>query len=153
MQMANTLVKEPDVHIGFIGTRRDILEKEDNAEKIHILDDQLSELIVQQNCQSITIKPRLDRKYLFPVSNKASNDAAIIKLREKIEDILDDVEPPMPLPIKWMILELAVKLYCDSENVPYITYQKFIDIAKEEASIKEEEAKKALYYFHSRGIF
>ena len=153
MQMSNTSVKESDVHIGFIGTRRDILEKEDDTEKIHELDDQLSDLIVQQNCQSITIKPRLDRKYLFPVSNKASNDAAVIKLREKIEDILDDVEPPMPLPIKWMILELEVKLCCDSKKIPYITYQRFIDIAKEQASIKEEEAKKALCYFHSRGIF
>ena len=144
---------KPDVHIGFIGTHRDILEKEKDAEKIYILDDQLSELIVQQDCQSITIKPRLGRKYLFAVSNKASNDTAVIELREKIEDVLNDVEPPMPLPIKWMILELAVKLYCDSNKEPYITYQRFVDIAKEEASIKEEEAKKASYYFHSRGIF
>ena len=158
MRMANSSVKEdvapePVVHIGFIGTHKDILEKENDTEKIHILDDQLSELIVQQNCQNITIKPRLDRKYLFPVSNKTSNDAAIIKLREKLEDILDDLEPPMPLPIKWIILELAVKLYCDSNEVPYITYQSFINIAIGEASINEEEAKSALYYFHSCGIF
>ena len=147
------IVPKPDVHIGFIGTHKDILEKENDTEKIQILDDQLSELIVQQNCQSITIKPRLDRKYLFPVSNKASNDKMIIKLREKIEDVLNDIEHPMPLPIKWMILELAVKLYCDSNKVPYITYRRFIDIAIKEASINEEEAKNALYYFHSRGIF
>ena len=158
MQMSNISVKEvvtsePDVHIGFIGTHKDILEKENNTEKIHILDDQLSELIIQQNCQSITIKPRLDRKYLFPINNKASNDAAVIKLREKIEEVLNDVEPPMALPIKWMILELAVKLFCDSKKVPYITYQTFIDIAIKEASIDEEEAKNVLYYFHSRGIF
>ena len=158
MPMSHSSVEEvgapkPDIHIGFIGTHRDILEEENDTEKIRILDDQLSELIVQQNCQSITIKPRLDRKYLFPVSNKASNDKTIIRLREKIEYVLNVVEHPMPLPIKWMILELEVKLYCDSEDVPYITYQRFIDIAIKKASINEKEAKKALYYFHSRGIF
>ena len=156
VQMPNTMVKNtntqmPDVYIGFIGTHKDVLEKDDDTEKIRVLDDQLSELINQQNCQKVTIKPRADRKYLYPVSNKTPNDATVVKLRDKIEDLLDEVEP-MPLPIKWMILELTVKLHCTSKNIPYITYQKFIDIAKEEGSIKEEEAKRALYYFHSRGI-
>ena len=156
-QMPNTMVKNtntqmPDVYIGFIGTHKDVLEKDDDTEKIRVLDDQLSELIDQQNCQKVTIKPRADRKYLYPVSNKTPNDTTVVRLCDKIEDLLDDVEP-MPLPIKWMILELTVKLHCTSKNIPYITYQEFIDIAREEGSIKEEEeAKKALYYFHSRGI-
>ena len=142
----------PDVHIGLIGTHKDILEEDDSAGKILALDEQLSRLIDQRNCQSKTIKPS-DRKCLFPVSNKDSNDKAIITLRKEIEEILHDVEHPMP--IKWMILELTVKLYCDSKKVPYITYQKFVDIAAdvEKASLNKEETKKALYYFHSRGIF
>ena len=158
VQMPNTVVRNtntqmPDVYIGFIGTHKDVLEKEDDTEKIWVLNNQLSKLIEQQNCQNIIIKHRhdRDRDYLYPVSNKTRNDATVVRLRDEIEELLDDVEP-MPLPIKWMILELTVKLHCTSKNTSYITYQEFIDIAKEEGSIKEEEAKKALHYFHSRGI-
>ena len=157
VKMPNTVVKntntqKPDVCIGFIGTHKDVLEKEDDTEKIRVLDGQLSELIEQQNCQNEVLQPRTDRKYLYPVSNKEPNDAAVRRLRKKIEDLLDDVKP-MPLPIKWMILEIIVKLHCNSKKIPYITYQEFIDIAREDGSIEEEEeAKKALYYFHSRGI-
>ena len=156
VQLPNTEVKvaanqKPNIYIGFIGTHKDVLEEDDDTEKIRVLDDQLSELIDQQNCQNITIKPKSDRKYLFPISNKTPNDTAVLRLRDKIEALFDDVKA-MNLPIKWMILELAVKLHCTSKNVPYISYQEFIDIARKEGSIKEEEAKKALYYFHSRGI-
>ena len=117
VQMPNT----PDVSIGFIGTHKDILDKEDNTEKIRVLDDPLSELIDQQNCQDVTIMPKNDRKYLYAVSNKTPNDAVILRLRAKIENLLDDVET-VPLPIKWMILELAVKIHCTTKRVPYITY-------------------------------
>ena len=76
----------------------------------------------------------------------------LLELRDKIESLLNDAST-MRIPINWMIVELAVKLYCDSKKIPYITYQEFQDIARKEASIKEEEeAKNALYYFHSRGI-
>ena len=156
VQMSNTetkvtITQKPDVHIGFIGTRKDLLEK-DTTKKIMVLDDQLSELIDQQNCQEFIIKPSIGRKCLHPVSNKTPDDEVVLGLRDEIEGLVDVVEP-MPLPIKWMILELAVKIHCDSKNIPYITYQEFIDIAREEGSIsEEEEAKKALYYFHSRGI-
>ena len=72
-------------------------------------------------------------------------------LRDKIESLLDDTHT-MRIPINWMIVELAVKLYCDSKKTPYIIYQEFQDIARKEASMKEVEAENALCYFHSRGI-
>ena len=145
----STIAQKPNVNIGFVGTHKDVLQ---NVEKIHIFDYQLSELVEQQKCQNITIKPGSDYKYLYPVSNKTPNDTVVVELRDKIESLLDDAST-MRIPINWMIVELAVKLYCDSKKIPYITYQEFQDIARKEASIKEEEeAKNALYYFHSRGI-
>ena len=145
-----TPVMDPDVFIGFIGTHRDILENEGNAEKIRTLDEQLSEL-VQQNCQSAIIKTNLQQKYLYPVDNTTSNDTTVQCIRDKIYKLVNNIDT-IPLPIKWMILELEIKLYCNTENVPYITYQRFLEFARKKSSIKEEEAKNALHYFHSHGI-
>ena len=148
IQMSNTI---SDGIIGFVGTHKDVLEKEDDTKRIHQLDNQLSKLVIQQECQDIIINAAPDCEYLYPISNKAPIDKVVIKLRDKIEHLLDDVDP-MDIPINWMILELAVKLHCMSKSLPYISYKTFLDIAKLEASMEEEEAKNALYYFHSRGI-
>ena len=149
IQMTNTV---NDGIIAFVGTCKDVLEKEeDDTKKILQLDEQLSTLVAQQECQDIIIKAP-DYKYLYPISNKVPSDKVVIKLRDKIEHLLDDVDP-MDIPINWMILELAIKLHCTSKSLPYISYKSFLDIAKLEASMEgEEEAKNALYYFHSRGI-
>ena len=149
IQMTNTV---NDGIIAFVGTCKDVLEKEDDTKKIRQLDEQLSTLVAQQECQNIIIKAASDCEYLYPISNKAPIDKVVIKLLDKIEHLLDDVDP-MDIPINWMILELAVKLHCTTKSLPYISYQTFLDIARLEASMKEEEeAKNALYYFHSRGI-
>ena len=151
----------PNVHVGFVGTHKDILEKEKGTKKIRALDNQVGKLVSQQQeCGRITVvsDPDSDYDYLYPVSNKIANDKVLLSLREKIENLLDDVEPKH-LPIRWMILELAIKLHCSSKGengfyikVPYITFQMFLDIAKNKASIEQEEAKEALKYFHSHGI-
>ena len=49
----STAAHNPDVSIGFVGTHKDMLQ---NTEKIHIIDNQLSELVEQQKCQNIIIK-------------------------------------------------------------------------------------------------
>ena len=148
----------PNVHVGFVGTHKDILEKEKDTKKIHMLDNQVKKLVSQQKCERITINPRSDCDCLYPVSNKIPNDEVILNLREKIEELLDGEESKC-LPIRWMILELAIKLHCSTKGekgfyikVPYITFQTFLDIAKNKASIEQEEAKEALEYFHSHGI-
>ena len=140
--------QNPDVNIGFVGTHKDMLQ---NTEEIHIFDNQLSELVEHQKCRNITIKSIPYCKYLYPVSNKTPNDPVVANLRAKIESLLNDRDP-MYIPINWMIVELAVKIYCESKKTPYITYQEFQDIARKEASIEEEEAENALRYFHSLGI-
>ena len=150
---SNQETKNSKVCIGFIGTHKDILEKEKDTKKIHTLDQQLTELVNQQNCKSFMIKPKLDREYLYPLSNKTPNDQVVLKVRNDIERLLENVET-MKLPINWMILELTIKLHCSSKEISYITYQKFLEIATDEKLIQEEEeAKEALLYFHSHGIF
>ena len=152
-----TVTPKPGVHIGFVGTHKDVLDEEKDTEKIRTLDDQLCALVDKQisDCKPVFIKAkRSQQKYLYPLSNKVRNDEnnTLSKIRKEIGNLLDNVKPVMHLPITWMILELAVKLYCDSEKIQYIEYQKFLEIAEDKASIEKEEAKKALYYFHSRGV-
>ena len=122
-----------------------------------MLDNQVKRLVSQQKCEDIAIDPKSDHDYLYAVSNNITNDEAVLNLHEKIEELLDGVESKH-LPIRWMILELAIKLHCSTKGengfyikVPYITFQTFLDIAKNKASVEQEEAKEALEYFHSHG--
>ena len=53
-----------------------------------------------------------------------------------------------PLPITWMILELELRELCDIKKIHYITFKEYSNIAKNSASIvDEEEVKRSLQYY------
>lgn len=147
-------IKLSGYYIGFVGTHKDKTDKR----TIEQLNDQLTVLVDKQKQQKCHVKPLSDenKKYLYAVDNTISEsgkDEEVKEIRKRIKEVTQDMKY-FPVPITWMILQIQVKSICDKESKPFITLERFRDIARREASIKTtEDLESVLEYFHLLGIF
>jgi len=140
-------------YIGFVGTHKDRLAGNDLETTITSLNQKLSEIVQQQNCGDITISP--DNGHIFQVNNKTAGseneDEVAEIIRNKIQTVKQD---EYPLPIFWVVLELEVKLFCESEKREYISVTEYFNIAQSRASITDESSIKfSIQFFHQMGHY
>ena len=135
--------------ISFVGTHKD---KVKDPERIKSLNEQLNNTVKQQNCK-VDVLNSEGRNVLFAVDNTTagkseSEDSTVKIIRKKIEDAMQRMDS-YPLPITWMILELELQELRDKEKCSYITLKEYSKIAKNSASIvNEEEIKMSLKHYH-----
>ena len=135
--------------ISFVGTHKD---KVSDPGRITSLNEQLNNIVKQQNCK-VDVLNFGGGNILFPVDNTTAGKSKIednnVKIiRKKIEDVMQGMDS-YPLPITWMILELELQELRDKENCSCITVEEYTNIARNSASIvNEDEIKNSLKYYH-----
>lgn len=156
---ATTATNISNSYVSFIGTHKDKLESGDDErhKAIGSLDKQLKALVDELVTKSTTtdvITGVGQFEYIIPVDNTTAGstgeDSIVQSFRHKIESLHGGINK---LPIAWMILELHVKKAC-GENLKYISYDDYLEIARDKANISsEEDIKNSLHYFHLVGVF
>ena len=140
-------------YIGFIGTHFDAVKN--NPEVLQNVNEQLRFVVDERKCQLAVIPSQYG--VVHPVDNTTAGsyrteDPAVKTIREKVEDITDDMEVK-ELPITWMILQLELQDLRDTSNTKYISYEQYKKIAQQNVSIiGEKEVEASLRYFHILGI-
>ena len=146
-------------YIGFVGTHKDKLEKENCKEKIAALNDRLASIVEERQCKFAVLPA--ENGVLFPVDNTTAGDSdsedhVVKMLRHRIEDIMDKLNKSgsidNQLPITWMILELELQEMHQSKGTKYITYEEFKRIAIEKVLMVPEEVEESLQHFDFLGI-
>ena len=144
-------------YIGFIGTHKDKLNKENSKEIIATINDRLTNIVEERNCK-FAVLPAQDG-VLFPVDNttagNSDNEDPVVKmLRQRIEDFMDELPKSSnnQLPITWMILELELQELHENGDTKYITYDEYKRIATENASMVPEEVEESLQHFDFLGV-
>ena len=140
--------------ISFVGTHKDQIEESERSERIESLNKQLNDIIKQQNCQVEVLNTGVgDNAFLFAVDNTTAGrgvneDKTVKQIRGKIESVMEGMNS-YPLPITWMILELELQELRSTKKLSYITFKEYSNIAKDIASIvNEEEIKDSLRYYN-----
>ena len=140
--------------ISFVGTHKDQIEESERSERIESLNKQLNDIIKQQNCQVEVLNTGVgDNAFLFAVDNTTAGrgvneDKTVKQIRRKIESVMEGMKS-YPLPINWMILELELQELRNTKKLSYITFKEYSNIAKDIASIvNEEEIKDSLRYYN-----
>ena len=130
--------EETKSFIGFVGTHKDVT----SSETVDYLNTQLASLVdnqTQEKCHVSVLGTR--QKYLYAVDNTISGsneDSEVNEIRKQIEKVTDGMSYFL-VPITWMILEIQVKSFCQSNSKPYISLEEFSAIAGKEASIKSKD--------------
>ena len=137
--------------IGFIGTHKDELDSKHN-DIVRSFDKQIEELVKEQGHTNNTLNTGGHFKYIFAVDNKDDEDNIAQQIRSAIEAL--PKRKSDKLPIAWLILELEVKYFCESETIPCISFNKYSEIARKKAKIADEKnVHLSLEYFHTVGVF
>jgi len=136
-------------YIGFIGTHYDqVKDDQDILQKVN----ELLTCIINERTDLRVLST--GNGIIFPVDNttagKPETEDPIIKtVRSEIGELINDMKLK-ELPITWMILQVAIQ---DLHVTKYITYEEYSRIAREAASITDEnEIKASLSYFHILGM-
>ena len=144
-------------YIGFIGTHKDKLNKENSKKIIATINDRLTNIVEERDCK-FAVLPAQDG-VLFPVDNTTAgnshNEDPVVKmLRQRIEDFMDELPKSSnnQLPITWMILELELQELHENGDTKYITYDEYKRIATENASMVPEEVEESLQRFDFLGV-
>ena len=140
-------------YIGFIGTHYDKVK--DDPTVLQDINDKLSHIINERNIKSRgVLSPEIGN--IYPVDNTTAGDSekedpTVKDIRSHIERHADQIESKT-LPITWMILQLRIQDLCASHHKRYITYEEYVDIAKESIHLDDDEIKASLMYFHFIGV-
>ena len=146
-------------YIGFVGTHKDKLEKENCKEKIAALNDRLASIVEERECKFAVLPA--ENGVLFPVDNTTAGDSdsedhVVKMLRHRIENFMDKMKKSgsvdSQLPITWMILELELQDMHQSKGTKYITCEEYKRIAIEKASMVPEEVEESLQHFDFLGV-
>ena len=137
-----------------MGTHYDKVK--DDSSVIQHVNDELTCIINERNCQ-FSVFPAGKGMVIHPVDNTTAGDSEkgdeeVKRIRSKIEELTNKTEPKT-LPITWMILQLEIQELRATHHKRYITYEEYLKIANERASLfDEEEIKASLTYFHFIGM-
>ena len=149
VQLPNCIGIPEQSYIGFVGTHYDKVK--DDREVLQNVNDLLT-CVIKEKSNLRVLSP--GNSVIFPVDNTTAGnpeteDPTIKIVRSQIGELINETKPK-ELPINWMILQVALQ---DLHAHKYITYKKYRTIARENASITdEEEVKASLSYFHILGI-
>ncbi|XP_065908868.1 uncharacterized protein [Dysidea avara] len=149
VQLPNCIGIPEQSYIGFVGTHYDKVK--DDREVLQNVNDLLT-CVIKEKSNLRVLSP--GNSVIFPVDNTTAGnpeteDPTIKIVRGQIGDLINETKPK-ELPINWMILQVALQ---DLHAHKYITYEEYRTIARENASITdEEEVKASLSYFHILGI-
>ena len=94
---------------------------------------------------------------IYPVDNTTAGDSEkedqeVKEIRSRIEHFTNQLDSNT-LPITWMILQMTIQEFCRTHRKRYLTYDEYLEIAKESVSVcDEEEIKASLTYFHFIGV-
>ena len=140
-------------YIGFVGTHYDQVKHDPKI--VNIINERLKDIISKHDFVLCA-----ENGTIHPVDNITAGDSKkegpeVKWIRKQINKKLNEQNQAgtNELPISWMILQLCVQDLCITDHKRYINYEEYKRIAKENASLHDEdEIKASLLYFHFIGI-
>ena len=142
-------------YIGFVGTHYDKVK--DDQKIVGSINNKLNDLIVERNFEHTAVIPTKKGHLIYLVDNTTAGDSEkedpeVKEIRNQIEHRISQIETTT-LPITWMVLQLYIQELCTTHHRRYITYEEYLNVARENTSLYEEdEIKASLTYFHFIGI-
>ena len=145
-----SLPKKP--YIGFVGTHYD--EVKDDQDILKNIDEKLDHVVREKGFHSGGILSS-EKGIIHPIDNttagyRETEGNEVKYIRNQIECFTDQIKSKI-LPITWMILQLRIQQLCTIDHKKYITYEEYVEVAKE-CLDDEEEIKVSLLYFHFIGL-